>query len=165
MILENQNLKQRLIQGLNQIPESWALTPLLGNKAPYRSQWQHETPIKRSQILAALADGEMVTYTKEDSSTYQKRIFPQGYGLRTGVISGGIVAVDLDGSSAHPYILELSGGEELPQTVAFTSGRPGRCQYLFLVPEQYWQGIQTKYRIAQVRTRICFPSVPLCMTS
>lgn len=144
MTQQNQNLKQRLIQGLNSFPESWALTPLLGNKAPYRSSWQHESPIDRSQIVAALLDGEIVTYTKEDGSTIQKRIFPQGYGLRTGVISGGIVAVDLDGKSAHPYMLELSGGEELPRSVAFTSGRPGRCQYLFRVPQAYWQGIQTK---------------------
>lgn len=144
MSKENQNLKQRLIQGLNQIPESWALTPLLGSKAPYRENWQQEPPISRSQLEAALRDGEIVTYTSSDGSTIQKHIFPQGYGIRTGLISGGIVAVDLDGSSAHRKMLELSGGEELPKTVAFTSGRPGRRQALYGVPEQYRETIQTK---------------------
>jgi hypothetical protein len=54
------------------------------------------------------------------------------------------MAIDQDGASAAGKILELSGGEPLPPTVAFTSGRPGRCQYLFLVPQEYKNAIRTK---------------------
>ena len=54
------------------------------------------------------------------------------------------MAVDQDGASAIDKIQELSGGQPLPKTVAFTSQRPGRCQYLFLVPEQYKDAIRTK---------------------
>ena len=41
MTLENNKLKQHLIQGLNQIPEPWALTPLLGwYRTPDGHNWQ-----------------------------------------------------------------------------------------------------------------------------
>jgi hypothetical protein len=139
--------KDQLIKGLTQLPIDWALTPLLGNKAPYRDNWQHEDPISRADIQKAIQQGELVAYTKKDGSTYQKRQFPQAYGIRTGITSGGIVAVDLDGPSAAPKVIEMSGGTGLPKTVTFTSGRPGRSQHLFKIPEQYWSAIKTtKYK-------------------
>jgi hypothetical protein len=48
------------------------------------------------------------------------------------------MAIDLDGSSAMQKALELSGGEALPDTVSFTSNRPGREQRLYLIPQEYW---------------------------
>lgn len=54
------------------------------------------------------------------------------------------MALDQDGASAREKILQLSDSEALPKTVAFTSGRPGRCQYLFLIPEQYAPSLRTK---------------------
>jgi hypothetical protein len=39
--------------------------------------------------------------------------------------------------------LELSGGEALPDTVTFTSNRPGREQRLYLIPQEYWDAIKT----------------------
>ena len=139
--------KDHLIKGLTKLPTDWAITPLLGNKAPYRANWQHEDPMPRIDIKKAIQQGDLVTYTKKDNSTYQKRQFPQGYGIRTGTISGGIVAVDLDGPSAAPKVMEMSGGANLPKTVAFTSGRPGRSQHLFKIPEQYWTAVKTiKYK-------------------
>jgi len=135
--------KDQLIKGLTQLPDGWALTPLLGNKAPYLDGWQHETPRARADIQKAIQQGEVVTYRKKDGSTYQKRQFPQGYGVRTGPISKGIVAVDIDGPSAALKVIEMSGGAGLPKTVVFTSGRPGRAQYAFRIPEQYWDAVKT----------------------
>lgn len=124
----NQNLKQRLTQALDTFFEmGFAITPLLGNKAPYRNNWQHEEPLSKEALIREINSGHS-----------------KGLGIRTGAVSGGIVAVDLDGSSATLKILELSGNCDLPRTVAFTSGRMGRCQYIYTVPEQYWGGIQTK---------------------
>ncbi|MBW4549368.1 MAG: DUF3987 domain-containing protein, partial [Symplocastrum torsivum CPER-KK1] len=119
--------QQSLIEELDKLPTDWILTPVDGNKRPYRVGWQTEPPLSFDQLKAEI---------KSDNA--------KGYGLRTGIISGGIVAIDADGHSAHEKILELSGGERLPDTVAFTSNRPGRCQYLFYIPQEYWEDIKTK---------------------
>jgi hypothetical protein len=119
-------LQELLIQGLDLISQDWALTPLLGNKAPYRTAWQHESPLARNQIIAEIESGQA-----------------QGYGIRTGTVSGGIVAMDFDGPSAMQKALELSGGELLPDTITFTSNRPGREQRLYTIPNQYWANIKT----------------------
>jgi hypothetical protein len=117
----------QLIDGLGLIPGDWALTPLRGNKAPYRTDWQYEAPLPRTQIIADIKSGKA-----------------KGYGVRTGQISGGILAIDFDGASAMQKALELSGGESLPETVSFISNRPGREQRLYLIPQEYWKAICTK---------------------
>jgi hypothetical protein len=119
--------QQLLIDGLDQFPATWALTPVYGDKIPYRKNWQAETPIAKQLIERDIRNGKA-----------------RGYGLRTGTVSGGIVAVDADGHAPHDKINELSGGVPLPETVAFTSNKPGRCQYLFYVPQEYWGAIATK---------------------
>ena len=123
----NSPLQQQLIEGLNQLPEVWALTPVYGDKRPYRKNWQNEAPITKALIERDIRNRKA-----------------KGYGLRTGKVSGGIVAVDADGHAAHEKILELSGGVPLPETVSFTSNKPGRCQYLFYIPQEYWEAIATK---------------------
>lgn len=140
----NQNLKLRLTQALDSFfALGFAITPLLGNKAPYRDNWQHEEPLSHKTLKNAIAYGEYILDKKKNDGS-KRLIYPKGLGLRTGRVSGGVVAVDLDGPSAAPLLLSLSGNRDLPPTVAFTSGREGRCQYVYTVPEQYWDGIQTK---------------------
>jgi hypothetical protein len=116
-----------LISELGKLPQEWALTPVKGNKACYRKNWQHEPALSREELIAEINSGKA-----------------KGYGIRTGKVSGGIAAIDADGHAAHVKISELSGGEQLPETVAFTSGKDGRCQYLLYVPEEYWDAITTK---------------------
>jgi hypothetical protein len=115
-----------LLQALTEFPSSWVLTPVNGKKIPYRQCWQSEQPISHEEIAKDIRSGKA-----------------KGVGLRTGGISGGIIAIDADGPAAHEKILELSNGEALPNTVAFSSGRPGRCQYLFYIPPEYWESIRT----------------------
>jgi hypothetical protein len=117
----------QLIKGLSAIPESWVLTPVKANKACYRTSWQFEAPLSHQEIIAEINSGKA-----------------KGYGLRTGTVSGGIVAIDADGHAAQDKINELSGGVPMPETVAFTSNKPGRCQYLFYIPQEYWGAISTK---------------------
>jgi hypothetical protein len=119
--------QQLLIAQLSKLPVEWALTPVKGNKACYRTSWQFESPLSHQELIAEIKSGKA-----------------KGYGLRTGAVSGGIVAIDADGHAAHARITELSGGVPLPETVAFTSNKPGRCQYLFYVPQEYWEAITTK---------------------
>jgi hypothetical protein len=129
-LTNSRDLQETLTEGLDLIPQEWALTPLLGKKAPYRAAWQHEPPLTRSEIIAEIEAGKA-----------------KGYGIRTGSISGGIVALDFDGSSTLQKALELSGGEALPDTITFTSNRPGREQRLYLIPENSGEpSRQTKSR-------------------
>ncbi|MEG3838693.1 DUF3987 domain-containing protein [Microcoleus sp. herbarium14] len=138
-------LNIRLFQGLSRIPSDWQLCLLDGKKVPQGLCWQQK-PLTPVQMKEAVTNGW--TVDKADGTQY--RCYPKGYGLITGtaIAANGItyylMAVDQDGASARAKILELSDGEELPHTVAFTSNRPGRCQYLFLVPEQYAGAIRTK---------------------
>lgn len=121
-----ETLAQQLIEGLQQLPQTWALTPIDAHKAPYRAGWQTEPSLSRTDLVGEIESGA------------------KGYGLRTGMVSGGIVAIDLDGPSARAKMLELSGGQELPQTVAFTSGRAGRSQHLFQVPKELWSVMRSR---------------------
>lgn len=120
------NHKQQLIDELQHLPRSWALTPIDAHKAPYRAGWQTEAPLSHAELVYEIEAGA------------------KGYGLRTGLVSSGIVAIDLDGESAHAKMLKLSGGQELPQTVAFTSGRAGRSQHLFQVPKELWSVMRSR---------------------
>ena len=138
----NNPLTDRLISGLDQIPPEWCLTPVDGQKSPYRKEWQSEPAISRKTLINEIKSGKA-----------------KGYGLRTGLSVTRdneqyyLMAVDLDGGSAHRKMLELSGGEELPRTVSFTSGRTGRSQHLFLVPAEFSNAIRTKkYRTGVVGT-------------
>jgi hypothetical protein len=127
----------QLLLGLKLIPADWALTPVLGNKNPYRTDWHKETPISRQQLAGLIQGGD--TVISKDGK--QRKCYPQGYGLRTGKWSGGILAIDADGNAAHTLLNQLGG---LPKTISFTSGKPGRCQYLVGVPEEYWSVIETR---------------------
>jgi hypothetical protein len=141
-------LSQRLIDGLRQLHSSYPnlpLVPLNDNKQPLGDGWPNR-PFSATALITAIENGGVEVPIQGKI----KKIQPQGFGLLTGrplTLNGTtyyLMALDQDGASAADKILELSGGEPLPKTVAFTSGRPGRCQYLFLVPEEYKDAIRTK---------------------
>jgi hypothetical protein len=114
------NARQELIQSLESIPKGLALTPVK-NKRPLRSKWQNESPLSRESLKSELS---------------QERC--NGYGLRLGDVSGGKLALDVDGPSAVSLLKALeSTHEPLPKSVTFTSGKDGRSQILFQIPEHY----------------------------
>ena len=140
--------KQKLIDGLKPIIATnldLPLVPIGNNKQPLGDRWQ-QRPFTASQLIEAINQGGVSVPIKGKT----KKIQPLGFGLITGrslTIDGKthyLLALDQDGASACRKINELSGGQPLPNTVAFTSTRPGRCQYLFLIPEQYKDSIRTK---------------------
>jgi Bifunctional DNA primase/polymerase, N-terminal len=114
----------RLIYALWDLPEEWLLTPVR-DKNPCRKQWL-TTPCPKSQITEDLTTG-----------------FATGFALLNGAKSGGILAVDCDGEAPHQLFKEILGGE-IPCTVAFTSTRQGRAQYLFKIDPTYWDRLRTK---------------------
>ena len=100
---------------LSKIPYPWSLVPVVG-KQPYEKNWVKKQ-CDRSAILAELETGKAT-----------------GVGLKLG---NGLLAVDIDGESAAKLLLKLSGQNTLPVTTAWTSGRPGRRQYLLSVEEKH----------------------------
>jgi hypothetical protein len=132
----------QIISGLQLIPNNWALTPVDGNKRPYREGWQQEAPLSPVAITEKLQFGEWVNYKDKDGNLKKRFVKPLGYGIRTGEVSGGILALDVDGHAAEALLQKLSGGD-LPDTVIFTSGKPGRRQILYFITEEYWQVVKT----------------------
>jgi hypothetical protein len=106
-----------LDQFSTEIPYTWPLVPVVG-KQPYQKNWVKKE-CSRSEILAQLETGKAT-----------------GVGLKLG---NGLLAIDIDGESATKLLLKLSGKNSLidfSATTAWTSGRPGRRQYLFSVEEK-----------------------------
>lgn len=123
-------LKQQLINELDLIPESWSLVPVR-EKRPYRAGWQTEPTIPRDELRQFLESGD-----RQWSESKQKHwiAHPEGYGIRTGEWSGGLLAIDVDGPTAEILLQAISLGE-IPTTVAWTSGKPGRQQQLYQLSE------------------------------
>src|SRR4028118_2230025 len=106
-----------------EIPYTWPLVPVVG-KRPYQKNWVNKQ-YDRSEILAELEKGKAT-----------------GFGLKLG---NGLLAIDIDGDSAAKLLSKLAGENDLSdftKTTAWTSGRPGRKQCLFSVPESAWHRIK-----------------------
>jgi hypothetical protein len=70
-------------------------------------------------------------------------------GVILGEASNGILAVDFDGPWTWQHWLEqVSIPFEDIDTVTWSSGRPGRAQMAFRVPEEYWHVMPTKFAIS-----------------
>jgi len=102
-------------------PEDWALIPVAG-KDTFHKGWT-DTRIERKNFLSTLVM----------DSRYR------GIGVVTGALSGGLIALDIDGHEADARYKAISGEEYLPYgeetTMSWTSGKPGRRQLLWRVPE------------------------------
>ncbi len=117
-----------LLKSLESLPNEWALVPVK-NKAPYEKEWQ-KSPRSKAYIESEIACGKAT-----------------GVGVLCGTPSNGSVLCDHDGSSCDALIEKVSGlslDEALPTTATVTSGRPGRYQSIYRVPEIYWGGIETR---------------------
>ena len=96
----------------SQYPQ-FKFTPVVDKAPKYWPLWQ-QNGIDLNTIIKAIESGKA-----------------DGFGLITG---DGFIAIDCDGHTAHE-LAEKSGG--LPHTVSWTSGRDGRYQCLYLIPEMY----------------------------
>jgi hypothetical protein len=116
--------KTELTTALHALPQDWALTPVSQKKA-YFAGWQ-QTGLARGSIEQEITSGKA-----------------DGFGILTGELSGGLIAIDCDGYEPHARFKEILGGE-IPETVTFASGRDGRAQYLYSIPQEHWANISTK---------------------
>jgi hypothetical protein len=123
---------EEITVSLRDIPSHWSLTPLR-EKRSFRKGWQTEPFIPHSTIADLILRGDQVVF-QDTGKTYTR--FWSGFGLRLGEASLGLLAIDLDGSSAEPILHAISSGD-IPKTVSWSSGKLGRCQLLFQIPEAF----------------------------
>lgn len=64
-------------------------------------------------------------------------------GILLGKWSGGVVAMDFDGMSAWRFFIETFDIDPPTDTITWSSGRAGRCQMAFSVPQEYWEYVKT----------------------
>ncbi len=108
------------------LPKHWGFVAVQ-NKRPYQNDWQNN-PLSRSQLF------------KEISSKKST-----GIGVCCGVPSGGLLFLDHDGPSAAKILGEWGFSlSSLPPSWMVTSGRVGRFQIIYQVPEKYWSKIKTR---------------------
>jgi hypothetical protein len=106
----------------NVFPDWWAFVPVAG-KATYVKEWATK-PLTRELLIEA----------------YKANPGYAGLGVVTGEFSGGLIALDIDGEDADKRYRAAAGNEyeEYGQekTMSWTSGKPGRRQILYRVPQQ-----------------------------
>jgi hypothetical protein len=110
---------------IDSLPEDWALTAVDGHKRPIdaKTGW--------------LMDGWQVAGQSRELltiSTHAKAV-----GAICGPLSGGLVVIDFDGPLANATLQTLTDGfgeDDLPPTVACSSGRPSRKKLFFTVADR-----------------------------
>ena len=119
-------MSSHLLQQLSTLPDSWALVAVGHDKRPYQPEWQ-KNPISRTDLAAEIESGRAVAI-----------------GVIAGPQSGGLLFVDHDGLGASEVLEQLGAPlRDLPKSWAVTSGRDGRLQIIYQVPEPFWATIKT----------------------
>ena len=116
-----------LLEQLQELPPSWGLVAVDGYKRPYQEKWQ-ANPLTHEQAAAEITSGRA-----------------KAIGVIAGPTSGGLLFLDHDGISATEQLEKLGiPGRSLPRSATCTSGRDGRFQVLFTVPERYWPRMRNR---------------------
>lgn len=116
-----------LTQELDRLPDEWAYVAVDGQKRPYQLKWQ-EKPLDKAGLIAELESGSA-----------------HAIGVCCGIPSGGLLFLDHDGRGAGNILREWGCPmSSLPRSWTVTSGRDGRFQVIYQVPEEYWPSIATR---------------------
>lgn len=122
-----------------------------GSAGSHINSREDSVTITAAQLSAELQLGEVFRETNQG----RKNIIDDIGGVRalTGkrvTYQGNpyyLVTVDLDGPNAQKELDGLMGDRQLPLTVAWTSGKPGRSTKLFKIPEGKHGGLKGKAKI------------------
>ena len=116
-----------LSKELARMPDGWGYVAVDDQKRPYQTKWQ-ERPLDKAGLQAELDNGRA-----------------KAIGVCCGVPSGGLLFLDHDGRSASTILRDWGCPmSSLPRSWTVTSGRDGRFQVIYRVPEHYWAGIATR---------------------
>jgi predicted P-loop ATPase len=116
-----------LTEELARLPDGWGYVAVDDQKRPYQTKWQ-DRPLDKAGLQAELDDGHA-----------------KAIGVCCGVPSGGLLFLDHDGRSASTILRDWGCPmSSLPRSWTVTSGRDGRFQVIYRVPEEYWAGIATR---------------------
>jgi len=117
-----------LLQELDRLPDHWAFVAIGPNKRPYIKDWDWaEQPMTKAQMAAEITAGRA-----------------QAIGVVAGPASG-VLFVDHDGISATAQLERLGIPlRSLPKSWAMTSGRDGRFQIIYTVPEEFWPALRNR---------------------
>jgi predicted P-loop ATPase len=115
-----------LLDQLDLLPDHWGLVAVGNDKRPYQPEWQKH-PLDKQQLSAEIQSGRAVAV-----------------GVVAGPQSGGLLFVDHDGLGASEVLEQIGAPlRDLPKSWAVTSGRDGRLQIIYQVPEPFWATIKT----------------------
>jgi replicative DNA helicase len=138
-----------MLPEIDRLPPDWALIPIGNAKRPPYSGWE-TSEFKAIDFHRAASSGVFkgAMCGAGGESPYE---MPERYCRAVGVLcgkpSGGLLFLDHDGRSCDPLIEKLAGctrREAIPRTAVVSSGKPGRYQAIYRVPERYWPGISTR---------------------
>jgi predicted P-loop ATPase len=116
-----------LLQELARLPDHWAFVAVGANKRAYQEKWA-DNPLSKAAMAAEITAGRA-----------------HAIGVHAGPASGGIVFVDHDGITATAQLERLGIPlRSLPKSWAMTSGRDGRFQIIYSVPEQFWPALRNR---------------------
>jgi len=116
-----------LTEELARLPDRWGYVAVDDQKRPYQTKWQ-ERPLDKDGLQAELEAGSA-----------------KAIGVCCGVPSGGLLFLDHDGRSASTILRDWGCPmSSMPRSWTVTSGRDGRFQVIYRVPEQYWPDIATR---------------------
>jgi predicted P-loop ATPase len=119
--------QQQLLDQLQDLPVSWGLVAVDGNKRPYQQNWP-ANPLTKEQAAVEVQAGRA-----------------KAIGVIAGPVSDGLLFLDHDGISATEQLEKLGIPlSSLPTTAICTSGRDGRFQALFTVPKRYWPQMRNR---------------------
>ena len=114
-----------LLDQLQALPDAWGFVAVSSNKRAYQDDWPNN-PLTKQQAEAEIKAGRA-----------------KAIGAIAGPTSGGLLFVDHDGLSATAKLEELGLPlRDLPKSLAMTSGRDGRFQIIYCVPEQFWHAMK-----------------------
>ena len=116
-----------LITELARLPDLWGFVAVDGKKRPYQSKWQNN-PLNKADLTLELNAGRA-----------------KAIGVCCGELSGGLLFLDHDGKSVSELLKQWGYPmSSLPRSWTVTSGRNGRFQVIYKVPQHYWENIQTR---------------------